>query len=127
VTRLFGATFAVAVLIATAASAAGDPTADAVVFKSQCSACYAVDGHDCVGPRLDGVVGRKAGSVPGYSLSAANREFGLIWADNELMAYLDNPRKVIPGTKMPYAGLHDVQKRADLIAYLATLTKQTRT
>lgn len=115
-----------AVLIPTIAHAAGDPTSGEAVFKSQCSICHAVDGHNRVGPHLDGVVGRKAGSVDGYSYSAANKSSDLTWTEEELMTYLDNPRKVVPGTKMTYAGLHDPAKRSDVIAYLKQLSKQVQ-
>lgn len=121
--RLFCTVLAFSLLAVSAASAAGDPTVGAIVFKSQCSACHAVDGHNRVGPHLNGVVGRKAGTVPGYSYSVADRESGLTWTEEELMAYLDDPRKVVPGTKMPYTGLHDARERSDLVAYLETLTK----
>ncbi len=66
-------------------------------------------------------MGRPAGSIPGFHYSAANKNSGLTWDAATLDRYLTNPRKAIPGTLMSYPGLSDPKKRADLIAYLATL------
>lgn len=74
-----------------------------------------------VGPSLFGIVGRPAGSVPGFHYSAANRNSGLTWDTATLDKYLTNPRQMVPGTLMAYPGLTDARKRTDLIAYLATL------
>jgi cytochrome c len=123
VTRVFGVSLAAASLVAPDAFAAADPIAGAVVFNSQWGVCHTVDGHDRVGPYLDGVMGRKAGTVRRYNYSVANRDSSLTWTEVELMAYLGNPRKVVPGTKILHAGLHDAQKRADLNAYSAILKK----
>lgn len=101
---------------------AADATAGQAVFKQQCSICHSpVAGKNMIGPSLFGVVGRKAGSEPGYSYSAANKNSGITWTEAELETYLEAPMKVVPGTKMTYAGLKDATKRADVIAYLATL------
>jgi cytochrome c len=67
------------------------------------------------------VVGRKTGSVPGYSYSDANKNSGIVWTVDVLDRYLISPQVVVPGTKMGYPGMKDDQKRADLIAYLGTL------
>ena len=88
----------------------------------QCAICHSVQpGRNLIGPSLDGIVGRKTGSEPGYTYSTANKNANLVWTPEELDKYLAAPRTVVPGTKMPYAGLQDAAKRADLIAYLATL------
>ena len=68
-----------------------------------------------------GIAGRKTGSETGYSYSVANKNANITWTPQELDRYLQSPRTVVPGTKMPYAGLSDPTKRADLIAYLETL------
>lgn len=86
-----------------------------------CKSCHVVEpGKNRIGPTLFGVVGRKSGSVPGFNYSAANKKANVTWTPPVLFAYLENPRKYIPGTKMAYAGLKDPQKRADVIAFLAT-------
>ena len=104
------------------AAQAQDATAGAAVFKTQCSVCHSpLEGKNMVGPSLFGVVGRVAGQVPGFHYSAANKASGLTWDAATLDRYLTNPQAVVPKTIMPYAGLKDQSKRADLIAYLSTL------
>ena len=92
------------------------------VFR-QCRACHQVgDGaKNLVGPQLNGAVGRKASSIEGYSYSQASKDAaakGLVWSEDELMKYLENPTTYMPGTKMAYAGLKDEDARKDVIAYL---------
>jgi cytochrome c len=116
-------------LLATAAAMAGhgaaraqDAAAGAAVFKTQCSICHSVvEGKNLVGPSLFGVVGRQAGQIPGFHYSPANKDSGLTWDAATLDRYLTNPQAVVPKTIMPYAGLKDDEKRANLIAYLSTL------
>ena len=101
---------------------AADPAAGKTVFNSVCSICHSVQpGKNMVGPSLFGIVGRKTGSVPGFHYSPANQNANLTWDQATLDKYLQSPRTVIPGTLMTYGGLKDDTKRADLIAYLATL------
>jgi cytochrome c len=101
---------------------AADPAAGKAVFSSVCSICHSVQaGKNGIGPSLFDVVGRKTGSVPGFHYSPANQNANLTWDTATLDKYLQSPRTVIPGTIMTYAGLKDDTKRADLIAYLATL------
>lgn len=88
----------------------------------QCRACHAVEaGANRVGPSLHAVVGRKAGSAPGYNYSKAMAASDLIWDEATLQAYLENPRTHLPGTKMSFAGIDDEQERRDVVAYLKTL------
>ena len=89
----------------------------------QCRSCHAVEaGVNRVGPSLHAVVGRPAGSVPGYSYSKAMAASGVVWTDEALETYLENPRTHVPGTKMSFAGVSDPQRRKDLVAYLKTLS-----
>lgn len=74
-----------------------------------------------IGPSLFGVVGREAGTIPGFHYSPANKNSGITWTPEKLDPYLTNPKAIVPGTTMMFAGLKDAQQRADLIAYLATL------
>lgn len=98
----------------------GDAVAGAKTFV-QCKACHVTTaGVNRIGPSLHAVVGRKAGIIPGYAYSAANKGSGLVWTEAELFTYLEAPRKVVPGTKMSYAGLKAPQDRANVIAYLKT-------
>jgi cytochrome c len=74
-----------------------------------------------VGPSLFGVVGRPAGTAPGYNYSEANKSSGKTWDDATLDTYLTNPKALVPGTKMVFPGLPDAADRANVIAYLDTL------
>jgi cytochrome c len=113
---------ALAALTLSHSAFAADAAAGEKVFKTQCSACHATEaGKNRVGPSLAGVVGRTAGAVEGFKYSAANKGSGITWTAEVLDKYIDNPKGVVPGTIMPYAGLHDAGQRADLIAYLETL------
>ena len=106
---------------ATAALAA-DPAAGEKIFKMQCGICHAVAaGQNRIGPTLFGVVGRPAGSVPGFNYTADHKKLGITWTAATLDKYLTNPRAMVPDTSMVYAGLKDDTERADLVAYLETL------
>jgi cytochrome c len=98
----------------------GDAAAGQRIF-GQCRTCHVVEpGVNRVGPSLHGVVGRTAGTVPGYTYSAANLASDAVWDEATLFTYLENPRGFMPGTKMAFVGLRDPQQRADVIAYLKT-------
>ncbi|MDM7957679.1 cytochrome c family protein [Blastomonas sp.] len=85
----------------------------------QCKTCHVKEaGQNRVGPSLAGIVGRAAGTVEGFNYSPANKNSGITWTPEKLFQYLEKPARVVPGTKMVFAGLPDAQKRADLIAYL---------
>ncbi len=96
-----------------------DAAAGAVVFK-KCMACHAVgpNAPNKVGPEPNGLLGRTAGSVAGYSYSQANRKSGIVWSEDMLTKYLRDPRGVVPGTKMMFAGLKNDDDAANVIAYL---------
>lgn len=99
----------------------GDAAAGQRIFV-QCQTCHAVEpGANRLGPTLHAVVGRPSGSVSGFNYSQANRSAGITWTPEKLFQYLENPRRVVPGTTMAFAGIGDPQRRADLIAYLGTL------
>lgn len=103
------------------ASFTGTAAAGEKVFAA-CKTCHAVEaGKNMVGPSMHAIQGRTSGTVPGYTYSTANKNSGIVWNNEKLFQYLENPQRVIPGTKMTYTGVKDAQKRADLIAYLDTL------
>jgi cytochrome c len=107
-----------AVTDAAGATLSGDATKGEAVFR-QCQTCHVKEiGVNKVGPSLAGIVGRTAGSIPGFRYSEANKGSGITWTEQELYVYLEDPKKKIPGTIMAFAGIKDSQKRADLIAYL---------
>jgi cytochrome c len=87
-----------------------------------CRACHSVEkGKAGMGPSLYGVVGRKAGSVPGFSYSKAMTASGITWDGAALDAFMAAPQAKVPGTRMPYGGLKDAAKRQAIIEYLKTL------
>ena len=113
---------AAAMLLATPAFADGDAAAGATVFV-KCKACHENEqGVNKIGPTLKGVVGRKTASVPGYKYSdamAAKGAAGQVWDEATLTAYLPNPKAMVPGTKMAFAGLKKPEDVQNVIAYLA--------
>lgn len=109
-----------------AAQGAGDAEAGRRVFN-QCRACHTTEqgGRSSVGPNLHGVFGRTAGAVQGFRYSEPMREKGgggLVWNDETLRAYIVNPRQVVPGGSMVFAGLRNEQQVTDLIAFLRQAT-----
>lgn len=103
---------------ATGATFTGDATAGEKTFR-QCAACHKIEaGKNGIGPSLNGVAGRKAGTGAGYNYSGPMKNANLIWNDQTLADYLENPRKKVPGTKMTFAGLRKPQDRANVIAYM---------
>ena len=105
---------------------AQDPAAGEKVFIV-CKACHQTGdkAKNAVGPVLNGLFGRKAGSVEGYIYSDANKNSGITWDDATFMTYIRDPKAKIPGTKMVFAGIKDEQRIKDLIAYLHTFDKAT--
>ena len=95
------------------------PAAGRQVFETTCGTCHALDRNQ-VGPALGGVLGRKAGSVPGYAYSAALAHADIVWTAETLDKWLAAPRHFVPGALMPLS-LPDKQRRQDVIAYLKTL------
>jgi len=90
---------------------------------NECGVCHSIrQGEPSrIGPNLFGVVGRKAGSVEGFAYSKAMQDSGVVWNDETLNAYIENPQKFIPGNRMAYAGKADPNTRAAIIAFLETL------
>ena len=98
---------------------AGDPASGERVF-AQCKACHQIGetAKNAVGPALNGVIGRPAGTYPGYNYSDANKNSALTWDEATFREYIKDPRAKVPGTKMTYAGVKDDTKIDDLIAFL---------
>lgn len=96
---------------------------------NQCKACHQVGpgAKATVGPEQNNLVGSVAGSRPGFKYSTAMKEAGekgLVWNGENLDKFLENPKAMVPGTKMIFPGLKNAQDRADVIAYLKTQTGQ---
>ena len=111
---------AAAVLVAApAAAVAQDAVAGEKIF-AQCLACNQVGptAKNGVGPVLNGLFGRKSGSVEGYNYTDANKNSGIVWDEATFADYIKDPKAKIPGTKMVYAGLKDDKRIQDLTAYL---------
>ncbi len=89
---------------------------------AQCAACHAIakDAPHGLGPNLFGVAGTKAGELAGYQFSPAMKASGLTWDEATLDKYLENPRALVPGTKMSFAGIADATKRKELVTWLLT-------
>jgi cytochrome c len=105
------------------AAVAAKPSTDRglAIYKAKCSACHSVEEHR-VGPAHAGVLGRRAGKAVGYEYSDALTKSKLVWNASTLNAWLTDPEQVIPGQRMGYR-LSLPQERADVVAYLATLSK----
>lgn len=85
---------------------------------AKCRACHKLDGSDGVGPHLNGVVGRAVASSDGFKYSDGMVAHGGDWTPEALEEFLADPKGVVKGTKMAFAGIKSVQERANLIAYL---------
>jgi cytochrome c len=107
---------------AVAANAAGNAKAGAAVFK-RCAICHTSDkgGGDGLGPNLFGVMGRKAATRPGFAYSAPLKKAGLIWDEANLTKWVAGPARVVPGTKMAFAGITSKKQQADVVEYLESL------
>jgi len=114
--------------LAASANADGDAVKGASSF-SVCKACHRIgaDARNSVGPELNGVVGRKAASLPDYSYSSALKASGITWDEAKLTAWLHSPRALVPGTKMTFAGISKDENIANIIAYLKTFDAQGKT
>ncbi len=112
--------FSLLAVIALAPSARGQDAAAGEKVFAQCRACHQVGqtAKNGVGPVLNGLFGRKAGTIDGYSYSPANKESGLTWDEAVFSEYIKDPKAKIPGTKMFYAGLKEEKRIQDLIVYL---------
>jgi cytochrome c len=103
-----------------AAHADGDAAHGQQIYESRCVACHSPDANR-VGPMHRGVFGRKAGSIANYNYSNALKKADVVWDDDTLDKWLTNPQAFIPGQKMNFK-VANPQDRADVIAYLKTLT-----
>ena len=113
-------------LIIVGSAMAQDAANGEKIFK-RCAACHVVNAPtNRVGPSLQGLFGRTAGTEAGYKYSdamIAKGKGGWVWNAETLNTYLENPKGVVEGTKMAFPGLKKPEERADVIAYLEEATK----
>src|ERR1700753_4377116 len=117
-------TLSALVIIASSAAASAALAQDAAAGKTafnKCLACHAIgeDAKNKVGPELNGLDGRKAGTVPDYNYSDANKNSGITWNEAQFKEYIKDPRAKVPGTKMAFAGIKNEKEVNDLWAYVA--------
>jgi cytochrome c len=110
---------------ALAAPAAAQDAAAGERSWNKCRACHQIGetAKNIVGPQLNGLFGRTAGTVEGYSYSAANKNSGIVWDEAVFAEYIKDPRAKIPGTKMVFAGIKNEKEIADLTAFLKQFGK----
>jgi cytochrome c len=96
----------------------GDPVHGQIIVN-RCMVCHTIQaGVNHIGPSLHGVVGRPAGTIPGFNYSIANKKSGIVWTEQRIYDYLKDPQAMVPGTKMTFPGLPKPQDRADVVSYL---------
>jgi cytochrome c len=108
-----------ALIGSTAAAPAQDLAAGEQSFK-KCLPCHAVGegAKNKVGPLLNGIEGRKSGTIEGFTYTDANKNSGLVWDEATFRDYIKDPRAKIPGTKMIFAGIKNEKEASDLWAYM---------
>jgi len=133
---LFSAAAACLITLGAAhANAAGDAAKGEKVYK-KCKVCHSFEaGKNGQGPTLHGVMGRKAGTLEGFKFSDAIKESGIVWDEETIDGYVENPKKYIPKNKMAFPGIKakkshsdakkakKAQQRADLIAYIKKMSQ----
>jgi cytochrome c len=119
IARSFAAVLALAAVSFVSSANAQDVAAGEKSFN-KCRACHQVGetAKNTVGPVLNGLFGRKSGTVEGYNYSEANKNSGITWDDAVFAEYIQNPKAKIPGTKMAFAGIKKEEEIKDLTAFL---------
>jgi cytochrome c len=112
------AAFTVMLLMMGVACAEGDAVRGQAKFQD-CAACHKLEaGANDVGPSLYGIIGRNAGEISDFRYSPAIKRSGISWTSETLDKFIADPQALVPGNRMPYAGMASAGDRADLIAYL---------
>ena len=112
---------AAALIAASGYSASAQDAAKGEISFHKCLPCHAIgdDAQNKIGPELNGIDGRHSGSVPDFSYSDANKNSGIVWGEAKFKEYIQDPRGVVPGTKMIFAGIKNPQEINDLWAYVS--------
>ena len=115
---------AVGLVVSTGAALAQDVAAGETSFR-KCAPCHSIgpDAANKVGPELNGLNGRKAGTVDGFNYSDANKASGITWDESVFKDYIKDPRAKVPGTKMVFAGIKSEKEVGDLWSYVSQFDK----
>lgn len=115
---------AVGLVVSAGAAFAQDVAAGETSFR-KCAPCHSIgpDAANKVGPELNGLNGRKAGTVDGFNYSDANKASGITWDEAAFKEYIKDPRAKVPGTKMVFAGIKSEKEVGDLWSYLSQFDK----
>jgi cytochrome c len=125
-------TLSALVVIASSAAATAALAQDAAAGKTsfnKCLACHAIGegAKNKVGPELNGIDGRKSGTVDGYNYSDANKNSGITWNEALFKEYIKDPKAKVPGTKMSFAGIKNEREINDLWAFISQYDKDGKT
>ena len=120
------------VVVTSLSAASGALAQDAAAGKTsfnKCLACHAIGegAKNKVGPVLNGLEGRKSGSIEGYSYSDANKNSGIAWNKDTFLEYIKDPKAKIPGTKMSFAGIKNENEANNLWANISQYDKDGKT
>jgi len=112
---------AAALLAASGMTASAQDVAKGEASFRKCLPCHSIgdDAQNKIGPELNGLDGRHSGSAPGFDYSDANKNSGIVWGEAKFKEYIKDPRGVIPGTKMIFAGIKNENEINDLWAYVS--------
>lgn len=119
--KVLGLSVSMLILAATCGTAAAQDVAAGENSFKKCLACHAIGegAKNKVGPELNGLDGRKSGTVAGYSYSDGNKNSGITWNEAQFKEYIKDPKAKVPGTKMAFAGIKNEKEINDLWAYIA--------
>jgi cytochrome c len=113
--------FAAGLVAASVCAASAQDVAKGEISFHKCLPCHSIgdDAQNKIGPELNGLDGRHSGSVEGFDYSDANKNSGIVWNEAKFKEYIQDPRGVVPGTKMIFAGIKNPQEINDLWAYVS--------
>lgn len=117
---LVAAALALSSALASTATAADEAAAGEQLFNNSCRTCHSwKPGDNRLGPTLNGVVGRKAGTAEGFGYSSSMKNSGITWTEENLDKFITSPDSVVPGNNMkPFPGIHDADTRKKIIEFL---------
>ena len=109
-----------AIIAASVCAASAQDVSKGEVSFHKCLPCHSIgdDAQNKIGPELNGLDGRHSGSVPDFAYSDANKNSGIVWTEDKFKEYIKDPKALVPGTKMIFAGIKNEQEVADLWAYV---------